>query len=275
MKNLFTTLISFTKKLKRLDYVIILIFFAIFASLIFFRITKKTEWVTVGVQVANNEWWWQDEESTSYWLSRDLAIGSIAKDSFGEDVAEVLDKQTFEDGIGRKAIFVVMKIKTHVDEKRNLYLYNSRPIEIGKSIDITFGNHNVEGVIAFFGKDIFSEQLDAKATIRFEWTEGYVADKLEKSMKMTDDGGRVLIDVLDIRKELYEFWPFSDIRGRTVPAYDPKSRSVEVDINLKVYRDGNAYYYLNGTRMNVGNDFLLILDNFSMGGGKVTKFEVL
>jgi hypothetical protein len=277
IKNFFTSLYSFLRKLKRLDYLIILIIFAIFSSLIISKIMKKTEWVTVGVFISNEEWWWQTEKQTSYWLAKDLLIGDVAKNTFGEDIAEIVDKQTFEDGEGRKTVFVVLKLRSYFDKKRNLYTFNSEPIEVGKSLNLTFGDQNVDGVVSFFGDGQIEDQVDIKITVKTRWVDYEVANKLEKSMVMSDESGRVLTEIIDFKNELHSNYEFSDIRGKTILINNPDYRDVTMDLKVKAYKYGNNYYFIDGTKLSIGNDMKIYLDSFSIGGegGKIIDLEVL
>lgn len=274
MKNLFTFIFSLTKKLKKLDYLLILIVFVIFSSLVFVKLTKKSEWITVGVHITNNEWWWQQDKSTSYWLARDLVVGSLAKDVFGNNVAEVIDKQIIEDNENRQTVFVVLKLKADFDKKRNVYLFNSRPVEVGKDIDVTFADQNVEGIVSFFGSDaIQTQQAEAIVKVKFEWVDKDLAAMFKEGMMMTDGNQRKVIEVLNLKDEIYSYWHFSDIRGQTIKVFDPNFRNVVADFRIKVFKNGNRYYFLDGSKMSIGSRFDLFLDDFSLMEGKIIDFK--
>jgi len=281
IKKFFILIASFLKKLKRLDYLIILIVFAIFSSLIISKIIKKTEWVTVGIIITNEEWWWQNEKQTSYWLAKDLSIGSFAKNTFGENIAEIIDKQTFEDGEGRKTVFVVLRLQSQFDKKRNLYLFNSEPLEVGKSINLSFGDQNVDGVISFFGEGLINDQVNLKITIKTKWVDYQVAEKINKSTVMSDESGRILAKVLDFKNEIHSHYEFSDIRGKSILVYDPKYRDVVMDLEVRAYKYGNNYYFIDGNKIGIGENMKLYFDTLSIGSyagegaGKIIDFEVL
>ncbi|MFZ5438260.1 MAG: hypothetical protein ACOZAK_04385 [Patescibacteria group bacterium] len=274
-KKFFTSVVSFSKKLKRLDFLIILIVFAIFSSLIISKLIKKEEWVRVGLFISNEEWWWQTEKQTSYWLINDLAIGDVAKNTFGETIAEVVDKQTFEDGEGRSTIFVVLDVRSYFDNKRGLYLFNSEPIEVGRSLNLTFGKNNVDGVISFIGDKLISDQVDLAVLVKVKWVDLDVAAKLEKGMIMSDEQGRILAEVMDFTSEIHSNYEFSDIRGENIKVIDPDYRDLTINLRLKAYKNADNYYLLDGTKLGIGSDIKVYLNSFSIGGdqAKIIDFK--
>jgi len=265
-KKFFTSFVSFLKKLKRLDFLIILIVFAIFSSLIISKLIKKEEWVRVGLFISNEEWWWQTEKQTSYWLAKDLVIGDEAKNTFGETIAKVVDKQTFEDGDDRSTIFVVLDVRSYFDNKRGLYLFNSEPIEVGRSLNLTFGKNNVDGVISFIGDKLISDQVDLSVLIKVKRVDSDVAAKLRSGMIMSDEQGRILAEVVDFSSEIHSNYQFSDIRGKNILVTDPDYRDLLINLKLKAYKNADNYYMLDGTKLGTGNNIKLYLNSFVIGG---------
>ena len=96
-------------------------------------------------------------------------------------------------------------------------------------------------------------------------------------MVMSDESGRVLTEIIDFKNELHSNYEFSDIRGKTILINNPDYRDVTMDLKVKAYKYGNNYYFIDGTKLSIGNDMKIYLDSFSIGGegGKIIDLEVL
>ena len=273
MKKLFKSL-PFLKKLKKLDYLVILMLFAIFSSLIISRLLRKQEWVTVGLHISSDEWWW-NSQNPEYWIVEDLEKGLISKNTFGEEIAEIVEVIDFEYGNGKRTVFLEMRLKANFDKKRGLYTYNSRPLEIGGNLNLTFEKQNVRGLIAYLGDDrLGEEELWANVTVKYSRIEKELADSIIDNPIMTDSQGRILVEASDVRKQIYSNNVFSDIRGKNIRAYDNDYMDIFMDLKIKVYKSGNKHYFLNGTNIVNGSEIWFHFNDHFLSQGTIIDFKI-
>jgi hypothetical protein len=184
------------KKINAFDLIVVAIIFLILGSLLWLRVSRKTEWISLRLVVANDEWWFEGS-APQWWYVEDLSVGQTAKNTFGETVAEITNVQSFDVGEYRRRAFVDLKVKGYYDTKRGIYVYNYQPLQIGKPLDLTFGKHNVRGLITYIENtpENFTEKT---IEVYMPAVSLWVAQSYQEGVKMRDSQGRTLAEIVDV-----------------------------------------------------------------------------
>lgn len=258
-------------KLRVLDWIIIIVVGVILSAFVVNRLMKKTEWVDVRLKVSSDEWWWQSQPPP-YWYVDDLVVGMVAYNSFRQPVAEITDIFSVDDGGPQRRTFIDMKILTQVDERRGMYYYNFQPLQIGKSLDLTFGKQNVRGLVTYIASDMLDYQameIELKLLNQHTW----VADSYSPGMKMVDTQGRVIAEILDVQTELAKTFEFFDAAGRRVisPDIDEDRRDVTMRVKVLTWESQGVNIFINGTAIKIGEYLWLQFPQTAIRSAQISK----
>lgn len=240
------------------------------------KLTKETKWVKVGVRISNEDWWW-DSNNPEYWLVENLKKGDIARNSFGEEVAKIVNVESFEGGAGgRRLVFLELEVNAKFDPKLGLYLYNSSPLEVGNGLDLTFGDNRVKGIITHLGDDDESNYLESEIVLQYKRIPKEIVDKLVNSeANVTDSSGKVVAEMIDLKVEPNYYNEFSDIRGKNIRVSDDDFRNLKMVVRLRVNKSGDKYYFIDGTSITIGNEIWLLFTDFFLEDGEIIDYKIL
>ncbi|HCC84863.1 MAG TPA: hypothetical protein DEP87_04235, partial [Candidatus Pacebacteria bacterium] len=129
-----------------LDVIVLMVIITVISGLLLMRSQRQTEWVTVQLKVAPEEWWYRGMKS-DYWLAQNLLPGTIGTNSFGEAVAEVVSVEIFDVGEAKNQIQVWAKLKVSFDSKKQNYIFGFQPLQIGRGLELNFGSQQIKGVV--------------------------------------------------------------------------------------------------------------------------------
>lgn len=240
------------KKVHYFDLVVILVILVILSIFLYNRFTKKSIWIDVRILVSDGELWWGGNHPP-YWFLNDLESGMIATNSFGEDVAKVINTEIFSIGDIYKNAYVDIKLKVSYDKNRQIYLYNFQPIQKGKPIDLTFGSNNVSGLIMSLNSEP-EDRFEKKIKVKMQHLEGWLADSYKVGMEMKDSNGRSLarIDSVDLENSKLNHIVLLD--GEMY--FDKNQfKDVILEISLATLKDSEGYYrFIDGTPIKIGSD---------------------
>jgi len=240
------------KKVHYFDLVVILIILVILSIFLYNRFTKKSVWIDARILVSDGELWWGGDEPP-YWFLDDLKSGMVATNSFGEEVAEVVNAEIFSIGDIYKNAYVDIKLKVSYDKNRQIYLYNFQPIQKGKPIDLTFGSNNVSGLIMSLNSEP-EDRFEKKIKVKMQHLEGWLADSYKVGMEMKDSNGRSLarIDSVDLENSRLSKVIFLDDELY----YDKgQFKDVILEISLVTFKDIEGYYrFIDGAPIKIGNE---------------------
>ncbi len=228
-------------------------------SLVWFRLARKTTWITVRLVVTNDEWWWEGAPP-QWWYAEGLSVGQTSRDSFGQSVAEIVNVENFDVGAYWRRSFVDMKLKGTYDARRQVYLFNYQPIQIGKPIDLTFGKNNIRGVITYI-ENLPDAYTDKTIEVKMSTVRPWVADSYKPGLAMKDSQGRILAEVLSVRVAPTEArsvvegasGKIGEIQNGTERTYDPSLfRDVTLRLRIKTFKSGEIFHFVDRAAIKIG-----------------------
>lgn len=247
-------IIQKTKRLVRsltlFDWVVFLLVLSVVGVFLAIRFSKKQQWLPVRVIVTNDDWWWEGQ-APSFWYVDDLSPNMTATNSFGETVAKISDVSIFDVGAYGRRAYVDVLLNATYDKTKNVYLFNFQPLQIGKPIELTFGTHNVRGLVAYIGDDKI-EYEDKKIEVKVYEVRPMVAEMYVEGLEMKDTLGNVLASVEEVKVDPHIKYEFSDIRGTSLPFNDPDYRDVTLVVNIKTFRSGGNNFFMDRAAVKVG-----------------------
>lgn len=220
-------------------------------SFVWLRVSRKTEWITLRLVVANDEWWWEGAPP-QWWYVDGLQAGQTAKNALGETVAEIVNVQSFDVGAYRRRAFVDIKVKGAHDTRRQVFLYNYQPLQIGKSLDLTFGKNNVRGIITYIDnlpQDFKEKTIEVKLAAVHPW----VTSSFYPGLKMTDSQGHPLASILSVDvvpssvKEVVEIHENKEIKFPPALFQD-----VTLRVKIKTFHSGGVDYFVDRAAIKIG-----------------------
>jgi hypothetical protein len=192
----------------------------------------------------------------------------MAKDSFGNNSAEVVNVENYDNGGPYRYIYINLKLKVDYDKKRNQYLYEYKPLSVGSSATFNFSNQQVQGLIIGIGEknvDYYYRTVKLK---------GYailpeIADQIKVGEKSLDNNNDLVAEVLDVKNTVSSSYKFSDIRGLSVKTFDPDFRDVELTLKLKVYKQLGVEFYVNNAAIKTGLRIWIQFPKYSLEDYKI------
>lgn len=240
--------------LNAFDILVIVGFLLILGTLLFFRLSRKTEFVSVRLKLANDEWWWQGNPP-DYWLVQNLIIGQKSYNTFGKKIAEISDIHLYDVGASRRLSFVDVTLAASFDKRRQIYLYNFQPLQIGKPLDLTFGESNVRGLVTYIGSDNLGYK-DKEIEVKLFAIHPFEANSYKIGLQVKDSLGRVLAQIESVEVSNAKTYEFLDQARRrfVIKGVDPDRRDVTLRLKIKTILQNEAYYYIDGAAVKVGEE---------------------
>ncbi|MBT3249515.1 MAG: hypothetical protein HN846_05005 [Candidatus Pacebacteria bacterium] len=259
--------------LNYLDVSVIVLAAMIVASFLFFRSQKKDQWLNVSVVVANDELWWYGDNSP-YWYVNDLEIGDLALNSLGVMVGEIADVLVIDVGGPQKKALVSLKLKVTYDKTKNNFIFNYKPLEIGRSLNLTFNNSNVRGFVTSISTDEeFSQQMyDKHVLVSIKNIKSDYVPYFQPGLTMTDSFGReiaVIEDVVKVENSVGEF--FSDIRGQIVKTRSLLSKDIVLQLKIKTFKSRELYYFMDGAAIKLAERIWIHFPNIVANDAEIIK----
>lgn len=257
------------RKFNLFDGLVIVVLLVVASSFLWLRLSRKTEWVNLRLVVTNDEWWWQGNPP-QYWYADNLRPNQQAYNSFGEKVAEITNVESFDVGAYTRRLYVDVQLKGSYDTKRKIYLYNFQPLQIGKSIDLTFGKNNVRGLITYIN-DPKVDYVQKKIEVSMRTIRPWVADSYVPGVEMKDSLGRTLARIDSVQTTLAQYYEFSDIRGKTILVVDPDYRDVTLRLTIATFRSGDTAYFIDRAAIKIGEKIWFQFPNAAIRDAEITK----
>lgn len=266
-----TRIIRFLKKtgkhLTIFDYISIALAAGVIVilGLFFFR---KLEWVEVEVRVAPADFFWS-EKKPPYWLANNISVGDFELDSLGRKVAEVLEIRVFERGEDKKAVYLKVKLRAVKNRRKNQYLFKSKPLGIGSSIELRLSRVFLTSLVTFI-EGVPDTRVWEEKIVRVRWmirsdvfpeTLGVMpwkAEAVKVGDQMRDTQGRVVAEVLEKRVRPAEKIVIT-ANGRVFVRLDPIKKDVTLMVKLKTFKQQGVDYFLDDFKVKVGSSIFLSL----------------
>lgn len=233
------------------DWLVGVLVIIVISSLLYFRLSKRAEWIQVRIDVVHDEWWWTSHPP-GFWYPMGLSEGQGAYNVFGEKVAEIVKLQTFETGGNKRRVLAAIKLKASFDQKRQAWIYNFQPLQVGQNIAFTFGQNALEGLVVGVGGEKKPDYEEKEIRVRMSGVRPWVAETYKTGLEAADSEGRVMAEVTDVVIVPTSYYEFSDIRGIKIRVVDNDFRDVTMDLMIKAQEVNGKYYYLDDAAIKVG-----------------------
>src|SRR3989344_427073 len=255
--------------LNPIDHLVIFSIAIVLGTFLYFSISKKTEWIDVRMVISKDEWWYEGQPP-QYWYVDNIESGQVSYNAFGEKIAEIINIESFDIGGYRRRSYVDVKLKGSYDNTRKLYLYNYQPLQIGKPIDLTFGKHNVKGLVTYIDSDEIT-YFTKKIEVILLRIEPWVAESYKTGMQMKDSQNRVLATVNSIDIKLARQISFSDIRGQNIEVINPQLRDVSLQITIKTFKSSETFYFVDRAAIKIGEKIWFQFPEAVVRDAEITK----
>lgn len=244
---------NFIKKyrINILDILVACIMIAIIGSLLWLRISRKSQWITLRIVISNDELWWEGSPP-QWWYVDSVVKGQTSHNSLGETIAEITDVQSFDVGGYRRRAFIDIRVKGSFDTKRQVYLFNYQPLQIGKPLDLTFGKNNIHGIVTYIDSGpqrYMTRVIEVAITAVRPW----VATSYMQGLEMKDSTGRTLAKILSVN--------ILPSQAQKIVEYGPNSqqkysneffKDVTLQVQIQTYQSEDRSYFVDRTAIKIG-----------------------
>lgn len=236
-------------------------------------LSREVELIEVEMRVESDDIFWQ-KERPPYWLGNSVNVGDYELDGLGRKAVEVTDLRVYEGvrsgGLSEeKYIYLTLKVRAVKDSRKNQYLFKSKPLAVGSSIELRLSKVLITGLVTYVEgmpdtrvwEDKIVEARTAHWSEIFPDTLGLLpwrAEAIKVGDQMKDTRGRAVAEVLDRKiKPAEKIVVTAD--GRVLLRQDPLKKDVILTIKLKTYKQNGVNYYLDDLKVKVGSAVLLAL----------------
>lgn len=223
-------------------FIILFAVIIIITGIFIFRVlTAKSTYITVQMFASGGEWWWNNPDPP-YWLTDPVRKGAIEYDSAGNKLVEVLEAQKFEAG-EKKMLWVKARIRVDFLPKSKQYLFRREPLQIGSLLYIAPDNVRIySNVMSIEGVSEMEERRQKIITLKNYGTFPWMADAINVGLKMLDDDGNVIAEVVDKQVTQAEMTT-TDYLGNTHAQTDPYRKDVTLKIRMTtLFSKGRDYF---------------------------------
>lgn len=242
---------TFWKKLhiNIFDLLIVLLVLGVLATMLWLRINRKTQWVTLRLIVTNDQWY--EGAPPQWWYVDDLSIGQTSKNSFGETVAKIVGLEVFDVGAYRRRAYVDIRLLGTYDKQRQMYLYEYQPLQIGGVLDLTFGKNNVHGLIGYI--DNLPGYTHHTIDVHMAAVPPWVAGAYHAGMEMKDSEGNVLAKILSVSIASSTVTDVVNV-GQLTQTKIPGSEfeDVTMRLNIVTFHSSGVDYFVDRAAIKVG-----------------------
>ena len=184
-----------------------------------------------------------------------MSIGQKSYNTFGQKIAEITDLHIYDIGASRRLSFIDVTLMASFDKRRQIYLYNFQPLQIGKPLDLTFGESNVRGLVTHIGSDELT-YTDKEIEVQLFAVYPFEADSYKKGLQVKDSQGRVMAEIESAEVKIAQSYEFFDEAKRrfVVKGVDPTRRDVTLRLKIKTIPQNGSYYYIDGAAVKVGGE---------------------
>jgi len=241
---------SLRKKISVIDVIFLLLLASVLGFFLVQRLAKKTEWITVSLEVSDDSLWWKGELPES-WYANTFAEGLEAKDSNGDLYARVTKVSVFDKGASFRKARIQLELKVAYDKNRNQYLYNYKPLAVGKPLKIVLGSYELQGVVTGLGADQFVT-IEKKIVVRVPRIQSWIADSYKPGMEMRDSSEVVLARIEKVAISQYYEVSYSDILRRLIRTYHPDLYTAVITLTVASNKVGDTSYFVDGAAIKIG-----------------------
>lgn len=233
------------------------------------RLQKKEEWIDVRMFVTHDNYWFSGSPP-SYWYADGLEVGDVAYDSFGSKVAKVVNIDNYDKGGPSRNIFVDLKLRVDYDKKRNIFLYEYKPLDVGAVKEFDFLDQKLKGVLIQIGGDTI-QYKDKLVKLKLKGIIPEVANKFVIGKKAFDVDGVEIAEIIDIKTINTSYYEYSDIRGEKILIEDPDYRDAEITLKLMTFREKDLDFFVDMAVVKVGSKIWIQFDDVAIEDGQIIE----
>lgn len=259
----------FKKRLNFFDVTVIFLLFLLLSFLIYNRLQRKSTWVDLRIQVSHADWWYRGN-APKYWYTNELKVGDSVKDSFGDEVAKVVNIDNYDLGGPYRDIYIDLKVKTDYNKSKDQYLYEFKPLTVGSYLVFNFSKQQVRGLVISMGETEI-DYFYKKIKVEKKALNPSLAEKIVVGAKSYDSENDLVAEIIDVKSEISSKYEFSDIRGQNVKSYNPDYRDLEIVLKVKAFRDLERDFYINNAALKVGSEVWIQFPDFALEGVQITE----
>jgi hypothetical protein len=238
-------------RLHWLDLAVVCVIIAVGAVLLWQRVQRKTEWLSVQVKVTHEDWWWAGLNPET-WYTQNLTSDAGGFNSFGEKVIQVENVQTIDTGAGRNQVIIQAKLKVSYDPKRDQYIFGFQSIQVGKGLELDLGKQQIKGlVIAMDQQNI--KPVERLVKLRIGSIDPTVAETFTAGLTAKTLTGDPIATIVKVKTYPTIEAHYSDIRNQVMTVPNPQLATVEAVMKLKLYQSGDQYLYADGSPVKIGS----------------------
>lgn len=273
---------SITRIIHKFNYFDFLLLFAIVliaAFLLNNRLQNKNTTVNVRISVENSDWWYQGSPPR-IWYATDLKKGDIAKDSFGNSSAEILNIENYDNGGPYRNIYIDLKVSAQYNKRQDKYFFQYKPITVGSFLTLSFSKNQIQGiVIKMADKEIDYKYKTVKMRKGFANSDqGYidatrtdVANNYRIGDKSYDNNNNIVAEIVDLKSQIESYYEYSDIRGENIKVFNPDFRDVELTVKLKTHSESGLDLFVNNTPIKTGSKIWIQFPKYSLENYEIVE----
>lgn len=238
------------KRLTVLDIIFGLLIVVVLGFFLVQRLSQKSEWVTATLLVSDDNLWWKSDLPEN-WYVTDLSEGMEAKDASGNAFARISEVSVFDKGASSRNALVRLELKVDKDTKRDQYLFDHRPLTVGKPLSLNFGSRNVQGLVTDFNNQSISF-VQKNVVVRLEQVPVWVADSFVVGLSMLDNSGRELAKIDAVKSTPYYEVNYSDVLRQLIRTPHPDLKTVLITVSIATTSIDQSSYFVDGAAIKVG-----------------------
>lgn len=252
----------FLKKLKFLDYILIIIFIVgIFLLYQFFNPEKK--WIYIGL-ASNN---------IPYFQANSFRIDDIEKDSLGKEIGKILSVQIFdtpESLVSNKDVYSKIKLLVSVNPRSKEFEYKNKIVKVGALQEFRFGPTYIQGRIAELKEQDFPVTLETKTvTVKLYDQWPWLAENITESHGSIEKG---IVELISKEVEPAKLTIITS-QGEEVLGTNPQKINVTLKVKMKVRRVRNELILHQNERLIVGEVIPFNLGHTRIKDAYIVKIE--
>jgi hypothetical protein len=254
------------------------VFFFVLATAVFFFL-RRAVYATVVLRVSQNDSM-NVNIGLPMWYVENLKAGMEQKDIFGRQVISIVKNYKYVNGLDNPISYLTIKLLTTYDKKSGIYSYEGVPLLIGSYQNFKINDVLLRGVVhqvqnvnwkpekkkfiveGFLNPAAIVNQDPYVAETITEGVLNYLGDKVVKGLKILDSDGTVLVDVLDVKKEVA--WRKFIYQDRLVEVVDKDRKKISLKMLIETEKHGDLFLFNNEFSLKVNDNFILNFEEFSL-----------
>lgn len=273
------------KKLKWIDVVGASFFFLILAISAFFLL-RRSENIVVTMRLLQ-----RDAPNFYFNKPNNLYVENVRPGlkqtgEFGKTIVEVIDVERYISSYLFHDVFVTLNIKGAFDKSTGQYLFSGTPMLVGDFYSFKLQDILLQGVIVDVGKykkkrerktyfveayldpinheDIVSVGSNSLSAYYYDNTrvdgvKNYLADQITPGLKMLDNNGFELAEIVSVEKsQAKRSFVYNN---RYVSVFDPNRTRVSLTLKVSTEKINDGYYFLRDIPLVVGKKIWFAFEN--------------